>query len=105
MSWSRTSPEKYQTKIDSVPDVPFTETPNGDALVETYTVLFDRENRPSQGLVVGRLGKSFNAQNCPRFFSIVEGDSLFLESMTRQDMIGERGRVYLKDGLNRFRFL
>ena len=104
-SWSRTPPEKYQTKIDSVPDVPFTETPNGDALVETYTVLFDRENRPSQGLVVGRLGKSFNAQNCPRFFSVVEGDSLFLESMTRQDMIGERGRVYLKDGLNRFRFL
>ena len=38
-------------------------------------------------------------------FSIVDGDSLLLESLTRQDMIGERGRVYLKEGLNRFRFL
>ena len=68
-SWSRTSPEKYQRVIDSVRDVPFTENPNGDALVETYTVLFDRENRPSQGLVIGRLGKSLDDQNCPRFFS------------------------------------
>ena len=41
----------------------------------------------------------------PDSFLIVDGDSLLLESLTRQDMIGERGRVYLKDGLNRFRFL
>ncbi len=104
-SWSRTSPEKYQRVIDSVRDVPFTENPSGDGLVETYTVLFDRDNRPSQGLVIGRMGKSLDDQNSPRFFSIVDGDSLLLESLTRQDMIGERGRVYLKDGLNRFRFL
>ena len=104
-SWSPTPPEKYQTSIDSVRDVPFTENPSGDGLVETYTVLFDRDNRPSQGLVIGRMGKSLDDQNSLRFFSIVDGDSLLLESLTRQDMIGERGRVYLKEGLNRFRFL
>ena len=104
-SWSRTSPGKYQRVIDSVRDVPFTENPSGNGLVETYTVLFDRDNRPSQGLVIGRMGKSLDDQNSPRFFSIVDGDSLLLESLTRHDMIGERGRVYLKEGLNRFRFL
>ena len=91
--------------IDSVRDVPFTENPSGDGLVETYTVLFDRDNRPSQGLVIGRMGKSLDDQNGSRFFSIVDGDSLLLDSLTRHDMIGERGRVYLKEGLNRFRFL
>jgi acetyl-CoA C-acetyltransferase len=103
-SWSRTPPEKYQTVIDSIPDVSFTENPSGEAVVETYTVLFDRENRPSQGLVVGRIGKSFDDRSSPRFFSIVEGDSFLLESMTKQDMVGEKGRVYLKEGLNRFKF-
>jgi acetyl-CoA C-acetyltransferase len=103
-SWSRTPPEKYQTVIDSIPDVSFTENPSGEAVVETYTVLFDRENRPSQGLVVGRTGKSFEDRSSPRFFSIVEGDSFLLESMTKQDMVGEKGRVYLKEGLNRFKF-
>ncbi|GAD94934.1 thiolase [Paecilomyces variotii No. 5] len=38
-------------------DIPFQERAEGEAIIETYTVEFDRKGRPSRGHVVGRLLK------------------------------------------------
>ncbi len=99
--WSRTHPGTYQHEIDDIPDTPFTETPEGEATIETYTVLYGRDNRPVQALVIGRLG-AFGDAAATRFVSVMDADPGVLEAMTQQDMIGARGRVHRVGDVNHF---
>jgi acetyl-CoA C-acetyltransferase len=90
--WSRTSPSEYQKDIDNVPDTPVTETPEGKACIETYTVLYGRDNQPQQGVVIGRLGDTLDP-SATRFVAMVEADQEALTAMTTKDMIGTTGQV------------
>jgi acetyl-CoA C-acetyltransferase len=99
--WSRTDPASYQKVLDDAPDMPFTESPNGDATIETYTVLYGRDNQPRQGVVIGRLGE-LGDPKAERFVAVVDDDSDVLEGMTQVDMIGSKGIVSSGDELNKF---
>jgi acetyl-CoA C-acetyltransferase len=99
--WGRTDPASYQKALDDAPDTPSTESPNGDATIETYTVLYDRDNQPQQGVVIGRLGE-LGDPKAERFVAMVDDDSDVLEGMTQEDMIGSKGFVSHGDELNKF---
>lgn len=100
--WSRTHPDQYQSEIDDVPDVPFTETPDGDASIETYTVVYGRDNEPGQGFVIGRQGDADDPE-ATRFVSVVAASPDELRAMTEQDMIGAKGSVTQVEGVNTFK--
>lgn len=99
--WSRTDPASYQKVLDDAPDMPFTESPNGEGTIETYTVLYGRDNQPRQGVVIGRLGE-LGDPKAERFVAVVDDDSDVLEGMTQVDMIGSKGIVSSGDELNKF---
>jgi len=99
--WSRTDPASYQKVLDDAPDMPFTESPNGEGTIETYTVLYGRDNQPRQGVVIGRLGE-LGDPKAERFVAVVDDDSDVLEGMTQVDMIGSKGMVSSGDELSKF---
>ena len=68
---------------------PFVEKPDGDATIETYTVIFNREGAPEQGIIIGRL----NGDSGARFFANAEPDADALVAMTREEFVGHPGRV------------
>ncbi len=72
----------------------------GKAKVESYTVLYDREGEPYAATVIGR-GEDDN-----RFIAKIKPEKNVLEQMTREEIIGKRGRVEYdsKDALNWFYF-
>lgn len=100
--WTRTHPSEYQSEIDDIPDAPFTESPEGDASVETYTVVYGRDNAPGQGFVVGRLG-DVDDPEATRFLSVVSANPSELEAMTGEDMVGAKGSVTQVEGVNTFK--
>ncbi|MBO6703421.1 MAG: acetyl-CoA acetyltransferase [Pseudomonadales bacterium] len=100
--WRRTHPSKYQGEIDNLPDAPFTEAPEGEASVETYTVVYGRDNAPGQGFVIGRLGEA-DDPNATRFLSVAAANPDELKAMTEADMVGAKGSVTQVEGVNTFK--
>lgn len=88
--WNETSPES------KVPEVVTQEVVNGEATVETYTMLFDREGRPERGIVIGRIDDG------SRFIANTPDDLALNERVVASEFIGQRGRVRHEDGINRF---
>ncbi len=80
---------------DEVP-VMLLEEAEGDAVVETYTVLFDRDGTPVRGIVIGRLGNGL------RFIANTPQDRGLMDSILAHEFIGVRGRVAHMDGSNLF---
>ena len=99
--WRRTDPASYQKVLDDAPDTPFTESPDGEGTVETYTVLYGRDNQPQQGIVIGRLGELGDPE-ARRFVAMVGADRGVLEGMTQKDMIGSKGVASSGDEHNTF---
>ena len=99
--WTRVDPTVYQQEIDEAPDAPFTESPAGEATIETYTVGFGRDNNPQQGIVIGRLGE-FGDPAAKRFLSMLPDDPALLRTMTEAEHVGAKGRVQQVDGINVF---
>ena len=95
------APSVIQKVLDDVPDTPSTESPNGEATIETYTVLYGRDNQPQQGVVIGRLGE-LGDPKAERFVAMVDDESDVLEKMTQEDMIGSSGLASRGDKLNKF---
>jgi len=95
--WERTRPAVDQKEIDAMASPPFVEQAEGDANVETYTVIFNREGEPEHGIVIGRL-KNGGA----RFFASTPTDRDLMLAMTRGEFVGARGRVRSEDGRNVF---
>jgi acetyl-CoA C-acetyltransferase len=85
--WTRRDPKADQQKIESEQSPAFTNEANGNATVETYTVVFNREGEPESGIVFGRLGDG------TRFLANTPADAALLTSMTREELIGRKGRV------------
>ncbi len=100
--WSRVDPAEYQKEVDAVPAVNFSETPSGEASIETYTVHFGRDGEPTQATVIGRLG-DYNDPAAVRFLSLLPADKELMLSMTKEDMIGSRGTVGKEGELNIFK--
>ncbi|MEH6634703.1 MAG: acetyl-CoA acetyltransferase [Halioglobus sp.] len=73
----------------------FTETPQGSATIETYTVLHGRKG-PERGLVVGRLSDG------TRFLADTPNDPLLLRKLTQVDALGMPGIVSCEQGRNLF---
>jgi acetyl-CoA C-acetyltransferase len=95
--WQRADPKIDQQAIDAEPHPRLVETPSGDATIETYTVIFDRDGAPELGIVIGRLADG------SRFIANTPGDRRTLESMTKHEFIGTKGRVaQAEDGRNVF---
>jgi acetyl-CoA C-acetyltransferase len=95
--WQRTSPEIDQARIDAGARPAFAGAPAGNATVETYTVLFDRDGAPERGIIIGRLADD------ARFIANAPPDRRTLESMTKREMVGTKGTVRAaEDGANIF---
>jgi acetyl-CoA C-acetyltransferase len=70
---------------------------NGDAVVESYTVVYGREGRPEAGIVLGRLSEGGR-----RFIANTPTDAALLEELVTKEPIGRRGTVKHVDGRNVF---
>ena len=70
--------------------------PSGRGTVETYTVIYDRNNLPARGVVIGR------AENGKRFAAFTPNDSSLFSDMVSEDFCGIRGMVVSKDKVNIF---
>jgi acetyl-CoA C-acetyltransferase len=73
-----------------------TEPAEGDAVLETYTVLFDRDGAPVRGIALGRTAAG------RRFVANTPDERAFLEDFVAVENVGRRGRVRCVDGRNRF---
>ena len=96
--WQRTDLSVDQREIDAMDTPPFADQPEGEATVETYTVIFNREGEPEQGIVIGRLEGGTGA----RFFANTPPDRELMLAMTREEFVGAGGRVRSEDGRNVF---
>ncbi len=94
--WEREDPKHLQAHLDSLPKAPLTETPNGPARVETYTIVHGKAG-PELGIVMGRL----DAGNV-RFVAVTAGVAAALAEFEARDQLGRPGRVAQVEGRNVF---
>ena len=76
--WARRDPKALQAVVDARPKPAVIDEPSGAATIETYTVIFDRDGAPEQGIVIGRDAEQ------RRFIANTPPDRGLLESMTKQ---------------------
>ncbi len=84
--WKRESPAAYQQAVLDEAHPPFTESPSGNATIETYTVLHGREG-VERALVIGQLDDG------TRFIAETPDDEQTLRQMMDREMIGTSGTV------------
>jgi acetyl-CoA C-acetyltransferase len=97
--WNRESMAPIQERIDGMESPDVCLDPEGPALVETYTVIHDRENEPECSVVIARL------ESGERCFAQTEEDRDLLLAMEAQEFVGKKGFVRKGiDGPNRMRF-
>ena len=94
--WTRQDPASYQMEIDREPHAALETAPNGNASVETYTVIHDRDGQPVKGIIIGRLSDG------RRFVANTPEDRAVLEALMAREAIGTAGTVSSRDGLNCF---
>ena len=85
--WIRPNPAADQANVDALASPVVTETPEGKATVETYTVCF-RRGVPERGIVIGRL----NADG-RRFVANTPDDETTLARLTAEEQMGRAGTV------------
>lgn len=91
-----TNPSLYQAKINKDKGPSFIEEANGNAYIETYTVINDREG-PSFSILFGRLNDG------SRFIANTPNDKDLLLDMMTNDYLNIRGKVECKDNINIFK--
>jgi len=84
--FERQEPAVLQREIDALPHPAVTETPQGAARIETYTVVHRREG-PFMGIVVGR------DEADRRFVAVTPNDPATLAGLERGEQVGRTGRV------------
>ncbi len=94
--WQREAPGVLQAELDALPKAPFTETANGAATIETYTVMHDRKG-PSYSVLFGRLTGSGE-----RFIANTEPDAAMLADLQDRESLGRPGTARHVDGRNLF---
>ena len=95
--WRREAPAALQARLDALPKAPFTETPQGAATIETYTVMHGKDG-PDFGVVFGRL-----VATGQRFVANLPDDPAALWDLQQRDSLGRPGQVQrAADGRNLF---
>jgi acetyl-CoA C-acetyltransferase len=94
-AWQRKTPADYQQAILDEVHPPFTESPDGRATIETYTVLHGRQG-VERALVIGLL------QDGNRFIAETPNDEHTLRQMMDREMLGAAGTVTTGEGKNLF---
>ncbi|MFI4964274.1 MAG: acetyl-CoA acetyltransferase [Caulobacterales bacterium] len=84
--FERQDPDALQSQIDALPHPAVTETPQGPARIETYTVVHRREG-PFMGIVVGR------DANDRRFVALTPADAATLAGLEQGEQVGRTGQV------------
>jgi len=87
--WQRTDPAVDQSQVDALESPGVVDEAEGDAVVETYAVAFDHDGEPMQGIVIARLSGDSDA----RLFANTPADADLLWQMTREEFVGQAGRV------------
>lgn len=93
--FEREDPAVLQREIDALPHPEITESPQGPATIETYTVVHKREG-PFMAIVVGR------DANGRRFAANTPDDPALLAGMETSEQVGRTGTVVQKGDLNIF---
>src|SRR3989454_4288967 len=96
--WKRTPPAVDQKEVDAMESPPFVEQAEGESRIETYTVVFNRDGEPEQGIVIGRLDNGSGE----RFFANTPPNRDLMLAMTREEFVGRLGSVRTEDGRNVF---
>lgn len=95
--WRREAPSALQARLDALPKAPFTESPEGAATLETYTVMHGRDG-PDFAVVFGRLDATGQ-----RFIANLPDEPARLWDLQNRDSLGRPGRVQRAgDGRNIF---
>jgi acetyl-CoA C-acetyltransferase len=84
--FERQDPKLLQAEIDALAHPTVTETPQGAARIETYTVVHRREG-PFMGIVIGRDDAD------RRFVAITPNDPATLAGLEQGEQVGRTGRV------------
>jgi acetyl-CoA C-acetyltransferase len=84
--FERQDPGVLQRQIDALPHPAVTETPQGAARIETYTVVHRREG-PFMGIVIGRDADG------RRFVANTPNDPATLAGLERGEQVGRTGQV------------
>jgi len=85
--WEREDPAILQRELDGLPKAPFTQTPAGQATVESYTVVHGRKG-PELGIIVGRLTATGQ-----RFAATTPDDPATLRDLEDRDSLNRPGIV------------
>ena len=94
--WQRTDPAGDQARLDRAAHPALVTEPQGRGVIETYTVIHDRDGTPIRGIIVGRLPDG------RRFLANTPGERAVLESLMRSEGVGRAGTVSAQDGGTRF---
>lgn len=97
LPWQPPETRRLQAEIDAQPSPPVTERPEGEARIETCTVMHGREG-PQLGIVIARLldsGARFVANTPP-------GDADAWQRLMADDAIGSLGKASHRNGRNLF---
>jgi acetyl-CoA C-acetyltransferase len=85
-----------QAELDALPKAPFTETPAGEGVIETYTVMHGKSG-PEYGLVIGREKASGK-----RFIANTPNDAATLIDLQEKEGLGRPGRITREGARNIF---
>ena len=94
--WRRNQADLYQQEILCNTGPNFTESPDGDATIETFTVLFDRNKGAHTGIIIGRLN------NGDRFLAETPSSLDVLNDLMQNDAVGRLGKVSSRKRKNIF---
>jgi acetyl-CoA C-acetyltransferase len=89
--WAREDPKVVQAKIDALPHPEITDTPEGPATIETYTVCHSRDSY-RMGIVIGRDVEG------RRFVANTPADQATLMDLEAREGVGRTGNVKTPEG-------
>jgi acetyl-CoA C-acetyltransferase len=85
-----------QKAVDLRPKHEIDPEPSGRATVETCTVIYDRNNLPGKGVIIGK------EENGKRFAAFTPSDPSLFSAMEKKDFCGITGTVVSRDKVNIF---
>jgi len=94
--WTPLDGKSLTARAEEGNKVDLVREPEGEGEIETYTVVYDRQQQPTQGIVLGRMDDG------RRFLANTPNDADLLEGMTRDEAIGRRGDVSTAGKTNLF---
>lgn len=94
--WRREAPDVLQSELNALPKAPFAETPSGEAVIETYTVVHGKDG-PKTGIVIGRERDSGR-----RFIANTPDDAATLLDLQEREGLGRPGLVRRAGQVNIF---